>query len=586
MHLVNNLDTAMDLFHWLGTEDAQGVIAVDSETTGLDKEKDVVRLVQVGGREHGWSIPWEGWHGVFADIVKRFDGIFALHNAPYDVCMLDRMGVKLPRDRVRDTRVMAHVLESTYSTALKNQSARYIDPRAGSAQKELDEALGRKGGWTWATIPIEFQPYWAYAAVDTILTRHLYDHHYPAVMADAPYAFEIESGVQWVIENMERRGVHVDVGHAQETMISYDKYCDEVEKWVKESYGVSPGSNAKIIEILHAAGVEFTKKTDSGAFSLDKEVLESIDHPLAKAVFTRRQLQKISSTYLSHFVMEADENFLLHPSINALGARTSRMSMSGPNFQNLLRIGTSKAGDEVRNSVTTRYGEDGMLIFCDFDQVEMRILAHMSNEERMIEAFKSEDDFFVTLARDIFNNPTITKKDKVRQIVKNAGYATIYGAGTAKFAMTAGISEYEASSFMRRWNNLYPAVKQHAQATHYEAMRNRTETGVPFVRCPITGRKQIADVGKEYALVNYKIQGAAASILKIKLNEMDAAGLGEFMILPVHDEIILDVPNERVKEVVQSLHDIMNDDKLLNVPITASVAHGKRWGQKKDWEWN
>jgi DNA polymerase-1 len=496
--------------------------------------------------------------------------------------MLAKMGVDIGRQRVRDTRVMAHILQPNSSTALKNLAVRYVDPQAKELQDNL--VLGEPGkGWTWATVPLTYEPYWTYAALDPVLTSGLADELEPRVMAEAPYAFEVENNVAWVTNQMERRGVAVDVAYAEEHRRSFEAYCIKVETWCKSRYGVSPGSNQAIVRVLQDAGWEFTKATASGAVSLDKEVLEGIDHPLAQVVLKRRQLQKLSSTYLTHYIEESIDG-IIHPSINSLGARTSRMSMSGPNFQNLPVASERNPGATViRNCVVRRPRHT--LLFCDFDQIEMRILTHLTRSVGLITAFNSPDDFFINLARVVYNDPTLSdKKDKRRRTVKNYGYATIYGAGLAKLAVTAGVPYEQIVQVKKGWDAAYPEVADYQDAVFREAMRTKSETGVGYAVCPLTGRRHPADPGKEYALVNYLIQGVAAAAFKIKLLELDAAGLGRWMVAPVHDEIILDVPNEHVVEAVHILESVMNDRDMFSVPISASASFGHRWGEKQDWD--
>nr|MDD5491040.1 DNA polymerase [Patescibacteria group bacterium] len=317
----------------------------------------------------------------------------------------------------------------------------------------------------------------------------------------------------------------------------------------------------------------------------------------------RRQAQKMASTYLKFYLNETtDAHPYVHPSFNTLGARTSRMSCDSPNLQNVPRLGTNKFADAVRNCITSRYVspelllkfdaegftqrdavEHGCLMFCDFAQIEMRILTHLSEDEHMIAAFHGDEDFFVTLARAIYHDETIDKKDPRRRVTKNAGYATVYGAGIRKFALTAGVSEAEAREFFRRWNALYPGVLRWQQSIIQEASFEKLETGQAAVRSLLTNRRYVGDSGKEYALANYKIQGMAAEINKMKLVELDNAGLGPWMIATVHDEVILDVPGEHVLDVAHMLEKVMNDDTLLSVPVRAEIAFGHRWGKKRDW---
>ncbi|OFW55814.1 MAG: hypothetical protein A2Y75_05205 [Candidatus Solincola sediminis] len=587
LHLVDDFETATELMRWLGSRDAERLIAVDTETTGLIIGKDKIRLVQVGGHEHGWAIPWNLWGGLFHNIVQRYTGQYVFHNAPFDVGMLGAQGaesVSMPLHRIHDTLVMSHIVEPHMLHGLKRQAGRHVDAAAAGAQATLDKAINsRSGGWGWDTIPIDYAPYWQYAALDTVLTRHLFDVHAPVVQWQAPIAYELEMAVLWVLYRMSRRGVHVDVDYAKQKYDSFMSYVETASAWIQENYKVKPGSNAAIIKILQGEGFIFDKKTESGAFSLDKEVLGFIDHPLAATVLNYRQLQKLSSTYLRHFIEEADADSLLYPSINSLGARTGRMSMQNPNFQNLPRRSEQNRGAEaVRNCIDARPGNS--LLFCDFGQIEMRLLAHMSRCQPMIDAFRNtEHDFFVTLARQIFADPNLGRKDKRRQITKNAGYATIYGAGIPKFAKTAGVSEEDAHTFFSRWNGLYPEVKSFQKEVDRLAWQRQRDEGVPYVSSPLTGRRHVGDTNKVYALVNYLIQGTASETFKTKLVQLDALGLGAFMTIPVHDEIILDVPDAQLSDVVNSVSSVMNDDTMYSVPITASMAHGKRWGMKVDW---
>jgi len=469
------------------------------------------------------------------------------------------------------------------SAALKQQATRYVDAVAAGSQKKLDEALGARGAWTWGTVPCEFEPYWSYAALDAVLTAHLEAHHGPLVEAEAPKAYDLEMTVYWVIERMERYGAHIDVKYAREKYDAFTRYVEESADWILRTYGVKAGSNAAIIGVLTEAGYRFNKMTQGGAQALDKEVLGDIDHPLAQTVLQRRQLQKLTSTYLSHFINEVDASDCIHPSINSLGTRTSRMSMSDPNLQNLPRKSENNPGaDTIRNSITTRY-DGGRLLMCDFDQIEMRLLAHLSADHGLIEAFRSEGDFFVNVARQMFDDPEFKKSDPRRQLVKNSQYAQIYGAGIPKFAKTAGVTEDVARAVFNRLHQLYPGVRKFQKSVDEVAWGRFNTEGQAYVRSPLTNRRHVADGGKVYALVNYLIQGTAAEVLKMKILAADAAGLGDYLVVPVHDELIIDVPGDMVTDAAHALLKSMNDTELFSVPITASVSVGERWGSKEAW---
>lgn len=586
LHLIDSVDEAFALMRWLGERRPDDVLGIDIETTGLHRFKDKVRLVQVGDERTGWAIPWEDWGGVVRELVRKWDGWWVGHNfVSFDWGFLDRVGVQVPRDRLHDTRPMAHILEPNYSTALKVLSGRYVDSRAASMQQELDEAIGSHGGWTWATVPIDFQRYWTYGALDPVITKLLYNHHKKWLDEDGSQkAYEVELAASWVVRQMEINGAHVDRAYAQTFHDKYTEYCKTAAQWVTQQYGISPGSDLAVIDVLKEQGFEFSKRTKGGREALDKEVLANIDHPLAQTILQRRQLQKVCSTYLRHIIEEADVDDLMHPSINPLGARTSRMSMSGPNLQNLPRASESNpAATTVRNCYTTRYGGgSGRMVFCDFDQIEMRGLAHMSQDAGMKAAFIRPGDFFVNLARQVYRDDTITKKHPLRQRVKNVGYAKIYGAGIQKMALTAGIPYDEMAVSVYAFDAEFPGVKSFQQRVQRVALERRASEGYGYVRSPLTQRRHPSDEGKEYALVNYLVQGLAAEIFKMKLVELENAGLGPYMILAVHDEVILDVPNDAYDDCITTLKDIMNDQTMLSIPVTAGIACGERWGAKTD----
>lgn len=576
LHLVRSFDDARALHDWfINDVTPTGALAIDTESTGLKWHgKDYVRTVQIGDDQHGWLMPKDTWWGLFLDIMRQHKGPLDLMNAPFDYSMLKKAGVELPKHQIQDVGVMSHILEPNMSRSLKAQATRHVDPTAYAGQKFLDEAM-EQNGWGWDTIPWDYPWYWRYGALDTVLTRQLREHHWPLVQQHgAVFAYELETAYQWVAMDMITNGVHIDIPHVERYLTEFRDYCISVEKWVKAEYGITPGSNQKVIAVLQKQGYQFSKYTEKGALSLDADVLEGIDHPLANAVLTRRQLQKMASTYLRFYLNNVDENSLIHPGLNTMGTRHGRCSMSEPNFQNLPVRGTAPGVKVVRNSITARPGN--VLLFCDFDQIEMRGLAILSGDEGLRNAFNGPDDFFVTIARQIFQDPHLVKSDPRRSPTKNAMYAKIYGAGIAKQALTAGVS-YEQMLFINnQLNAAYPKIEQFINYIYRLGMQQG------FVQCPLTGRHHIADPGKEYTYINYLISGWAASMFKQKQLELHAAGLGPYMILPVHDEIILDVDLNLAKDACHTLRAIMNDNNY-PVPITASVSYGPRWGMKEEW---
>lgn len=584
---MDSVETAYECKRWLSTLDK---VAVDSESDGLDKDLCKARLVQFGDARQAYAIPIEnpGWSALVVELLTRFEGRFIAHNLTFDDAMLkNAINVGLPEDRSDDTRLKAHVIESTGSLALKNLAKRHVDARAGMLQDDLSDVM-TKSNWTWATIPLNYEPYWSYGALDTVLTYQLDDYLDPLVQREAPASYQLELAVAWVCERMERRGVLVDREYTRSFADELSAYMETAESWCRSEYGVYPGSNRDVVARLQRDGVEFTQYTAGGAISLDKNVLAGIDHPLAQTVLGRRQAQKMVGTYLENYLEMSERDGRIHPSINTVGGmgkspfepggssgvRTGRMSSSNPNVQNVPTRG--RASKRIRRCFVA--SPNSTWVKCDADQIEMRVMAHMAQDERMIEAFVSEGDFFVNQARELFHEPDFQKSDPRRQLVKNGNYAKIFGAGIPKFAATAGVPEDEARTFMQRFDVMFADVPRWIRQVERDALARLNDEGEAYIRSPLTNRRHVADAGKLYTLVNYVVQGTAGEILKQKIVEADQAGLGEFMIFPVHDELDLDVPDDRLDDALTTLLDVVNDDELLTVPLTWSADTGPNWG--------
>jgi DNA polymerase-1 len=598
VHLVRSFEGACNLVRWFGERHPDG-IGIDTETTGLSRERDRIRMIQFGDARQGWAVPIDEWRGLVHELIGKYDGIWNTHNGPFEVGMCRNDGIELPTDRIDDSRIMAHVLSSTSPLALKALSSQLIDPRAAYSQRRLEEALGRLGGWSWETIPLDYEPYWTYAALDPVLTTQVKSIMKPKVMAEAPNSYALELAVQWVTERMERRGVTVDRPYCQESYDRLAQYVTAAEAWCASSYGLYPGSTSKVIKILQDDGIKLTKRTKSGALSLDKEVLQEViaetNHPLATVVLGRRQALKIANTNFKAYLDLSAYDGLIHSSINTIGGyakdhfdpggqggvRTGRMSSNDPNLQNVpIR---TPAGKRIRDAFVPR--SEHVWLKSDFSQIEMRIMAMLSYpiHRGLQEAFTAGGDFFVNMARNVFHEPDFRKVDPRRQFVKNGGYAKIYGAGIDKFAKTIGADVPTAAAFMGDFDRAYPGIGKFMKQVEREALRNLELHGTPFVRSPLTNRQFTGDESAIYKLVNYLIQGTAAEVMKLKIVELDAAGLGPYMLFPVHDEIDLDVPIGILDDARRALVGVMNDDKIIApVPLTASIATGYRWGSLEE----
>jgi DNA polymerase-1 len=581
LHLVDDLQTAQDLMSWLGERREINELAIDSETSGLSQEHDRLRLVQIGDAQHGWAIPWIQWGGVFLEAMRRYtDGRIICHNLSFDMGMIrGTCGYQLPQDRCDDTRLMAHVLDPGFSTALKPLAGRHVDPMAMALQDQWRSSTG----WTWETVPVDYGPYWQYAAMDCVLTARLAQVLRPRLIAThSQRAYELELAASWVCERMERNGIMVDRPYASEALERFQTHARALSDWCSEYYGVRTSQNASVAQRLMQDGIVLDATTASGAVQMDKEVLGGIDHPLAQVVLEHRRYSKLASTYLRNFMSgTSDEDPRLHPRINTVGAVTGRMSMQEPNLQNLPRNSEDNpAAITVRNCLVASEGHT--LLMTDYSQIELRILAHIAQDPGLIAAFDDED-VFTSIARELFVDPTLTKKDERRGHTKNAMYALSYGAGAAKFAKTAGLSDEQGEAMYSMIAQRYPKVKGLGRLVETKAAARQITDGAAYAKSPLTGRRHPMNADKRYGLVNALVQGTAAEVLKQKLIELDAASYAEYLVLPVHDEVIMDVPTEQIDEIARDVSKIMSDDQMFSVPLTTDASTGQRWGEKTSW---
>ena len=566
--LIDSIDSAMEFKRWLG--ERRDVLAFDTETGGLEAWAQPLRLVQFGDAMRGWTIPWFKWGGVALEALSAYEGPLVAHNAKFDVGFIERhSGFRFPWHLVHDTMIQAHLLDPTVSVALKHLATLKVHPRAAAGQELLGEAM-KAQKWSWGSVPVDFPAYWAYAGLDCVLTARLHKLQFPEVAASYKEVYELEMASTRVCMGMEQRGARIDLPYCERQLQRLLDYCEEVQAYCGAMYGVQNiGSNDQVTRKLVELGVELTEKTPTGKWKLDEEVIESINHELANQVRMHHKAKKIANTYFKNFIDKHDHE-RLHPNIRVLGARTGRMSITDPALQTLPR------GSIVRDAFIP--DEGCLLLSADMDQIEMRLLAHFSRDPGLIDAINS-GDLHTETARRVYGDSSIHKKDPRRQTAKNAGFAKIYGAGVEKFAKTAGIPLQEAAAFLNGYDAMFPGVRTFQSFVEQVAVQRMREDGVAWVKSPI-GRRHVADEYKNYTLVNYLIQGTAGDVLKQMLVDLDLVGLGDMLVVPVHDEVILNVPHDDVPEVAELVRRTMTRTEWA-VPLTAGVEGPfKRWGEK------
>lgn len=581
LHLVQSLDDAFAMKEW-ASQRRETPLAFDTETSGIDPARERVRLVQLGDEMHGWAVPFE-WAGAAIEVMREYDGGLVAHNSGFDIRHLEStFGFKVPWHKVHDTMTIAALTDPTRPKGLKPLSARLIDPRATAGQKLLDDGM-KANGWTWATVPADFPPYVFYAALDPVLTARIYRQLAPHIFETCPEAYDLERAVTPLLCGMMDAGLLLDRPYVEENLHKLRNAIAKMRAWLRNVHGVDSLMSARQIDAaLSAHGIEVSGRTSTGMPSITKEVLDAIAvsqevpeaaRDLARIILRARHAEKLAGTYLENFLEIMAPDGAIHPAIQQLQARTGRSSCTDPNLQNLPR-------DDVviRGAFIPHPGN--ALISVDASQIELRIAAHVCQDQNLIAAIQEADengtDIYATIATMLFGTP-VEKKDPRRQATKSSAYTKIYGGGVKKIAMTIGLPYADAKRMNDMFDERFPMLTSKAGELVATARHQQNAGITPHTRTD-TGRYLPCDPSRSYALLNYLVQATAAEELKRAITRLGSAGFAENLRLPVHDEVILEVKADEADDALKRILDVVREDHryAVSVPWDGAVMR-ERW---------
>ncbi|CAM5363317.1 hypothetical protein GCM10010329_84970 [Streptomyces spiroverticillatus] len=589
-------ETAEDLDRfreWLDRARERGPIAVDTETTGLDIYRPGYRLrtVQLGDAHDAWVLLYErgGEHAQHAREALQCCGHVLIHNANFDWLVLDEhAGTPLESlaPRTVDTRILATLIdprqqsEGGIGTGLKPLSARWVDPTAPDTQAGL-QSVFRAHGLTketgWAGIPLMDPTFLLYAGLDVILTARLEPvlRREHSRLGIRPELVQYEHEIARICAVMQRRGLLVDQEYAEPLA---RRLAEEAERYraMAARYGVTKvGSSAQVAEALAGMGETLTERTKSGALQTDKAVLLPLadldrdwqrigarePNPLANAVLRAKRAKKWGEDYAQGFMSKLDAHGRIHPAIAPLAARTGRMSVTDGLHQ------LPSSDHVVRRAILAEPGH--VKVSTDFVAVELRVLAALAHVRRMREAIAAGEDLHAFTARMVWG-PDFTPRH--RKVSKGISFGKVYGGGLDVIVRQTGAPEAEVRSALAAYDRVYPEIKRAASRWQRQAVAN----GMVYVS-PV-GRRLPLDRDRTYAVTNYACQSTARDVLGQALLNMEAAGLLEYMRLPIHDEILMSVPAEDAADVARETERCMTFP-LFGVPIAAEAEVGGRsWG--------
>jgi len=566
------------------------LLAIDTETTGFDFWKHRLVYVQFAtGDGNAYMLKADKFMKELAYVLANEKIGKVFHKSSFDVNFLSRAGYEI-RNIVFDTKIAAYLLNNTQENGLKDLAKTYlrvknviefddIVPKAERAKKGCDRPARK----TIADIPVEQAL--NYACADADHTRKLADLFIPEIERQGfKDLMTLELGVQDVITKMERVGCKIDIQKADALRLEVQKErfkeMAEIKAIVGQAVDInSPKQLAECLyENLGLPVVGLSKTT--GLPSCDASCLEALehDHIVIPHLMVYKKYEKLLTTYLEPIPELVDDGDCLHGSFNQCVTDTGRLSSSGPNLQNIPV--KTKLGREFRNCFISRF-PGGKLLVADYSQIEVRILAHLSQDKLLLKAFNEDNADMHTLTASLINH--VDPKDvtpDMRSVAKTLNFGVIYGMSARKLSVDAGIDEAEAASYIETYFERYSGVNDFRNKCKELAEKDG------YINT-ILGRRLYFAEGKFIGTraLNYPIQGSAAEVIKKAMvrcaKEIKDKDLKTVMILQVHDELVFDVPKDEQKLIQILLPNLMHNVIPISVDLPVDAHMVATWGAAK-----
>jgi DNA polymerase-1 len=510
------------------------------------------------------------------------------HNSKYDLTVLVRHGMQV-KGLSFDTMIAEWLADpASRNLGLKNLAW----ARLGVEMQPITDLIGTgKAQITIAQVPIaQAAPY---ACADVDMTHRLVKVLEPELREKElwPLFTEVEMPLVPVLVEMEMKGVKLDVEYLEEMSGQLQGQLGDLEREIQEMVGYSFNvnstqqlSDALFIKLgLSAQGVQ---KTKSGHYSTAANVLEKLkgQHPVIELILEQRELAKLKSTYVDALPQLVNERTgRVHTSYNQTGTVTGRISSSDPNLQNIpIR---TEVGREVRRAFVAEEGS--VLLAADYSQVELRVLAHISQDPAMLDTFARGEDIHTSTAAFLFDVPLSEVDREMRRVAKSINFGITYGMSGYGMAWRTGLSQQEATRFIEGYFSKYSRVKAYLDETKRKAReQGYVETLLgrrryfPELRSGSRAHQNVRASAQRMA-INAPIQGSAADIIKIAMIRLHHAlkerGSKSGMTLQVHDELVLEVPEGELDVVAPLVKSIMEGAFQLDAPLKVDMKVGRNW---------
>jgi DNA polymerase-1 len=562
-------------------------VAFDTETDSVDAH--TCKLV-------GFSFAVEGgkaWYvegslidifrPLFSDASKTLVG----HNVKFDRTVLQRYGIGMA-SHPHDTMLAHYCLDAAARHGMDALARRYLSYRTIPIEKLIGEKERGKTQLSMAALkPEEILDY---AAEDADVTLKLDEVLRPFV-AETGASTALEKSEEPLIKiliGMERAGVKIDVAALREYGRELDKeilsYAQTIHSYADP--GFNPDSPKQLGELLFGKlklDPLSARRTQTGQYSTDEKTLSKLVglHPVVQAVLDYRACSKLKSTYVDKLPTLIDADGRVHTTYSQAFTETGRLSSADPNLQNI-PIRTER-GKMIRKAFVSR--DDGhVLVSADYSQIELRIMAALSKDEAMLQAFRDGVDIHRETASRVYGVMSAFVTDEQRSKCKMVNFGIIYGISAFGLSQRLKVSRKEATSLIEAYFKLYPGVKRYMD----EAVRSAREKG--YAETILGRRRTLKDINSRNATIrqaaerdamNTPIQGSAADLIKLAMVRVDAAikeaGLKAQMVLQIHDELVFDVPLAEVDTLKEIVRREMSGAYDFGVPLEVGIGSGKNW---------
>ncbi|MFN3750498.1 MAG: DNA polymerase I [Thiobacillus sp.] len=589
--------TGPQLDAWIGKLAAAPAFALDTETTGLNPmQAELVGIsfavapgeaAYVPLAHHYAGAPAQLARDVvlakLAPLLESPEPKIVGQHLKYDRHIFANVGVTLA-GVVDDTLLQSYVLEAHQPHELGSLAARHLGLATISYDDVTGKGVGRIG---FEQVAIERAS--EYAAEDADVTLRVRDALAPQLAASDKLAFvyrKIELPVAEILFRMERAGVLLDRALLAQQSSELGRKMLELEQRAFQEAGqpFNLGSPKQIGDILfRQKGLPVIRKTPSGAPSTDEETLAqlALDHPIARAILDYRGLAKLKSTYTDKLPQMIDPRTgRVHTSYSQATAVTGRLASADPNLQNI--PARTAEGRRIREAFIAPPGH--VLVSADYSQIELRIMAHLSGDAGLLKAFAEDRDIHAATAAEVFGVPLDQVSAEQRRMAKVINFGLIYGMSAFGLAAQLNLERAAAQAWIDRYFARYPGVADYMQRTRETARRQgyvETVFGRRLYLPEINAKNPARRQGAERAAINAPMQGTAADLIKLAMiavqGWLDAERLGSRLLLQVHDELVLEVPDRELDRVRAELPAHMCNVAQLKVPLRVGVGAGRNW---------